>query len=173
MKKLLAVLLCLGLAGCAMTSPSIKSTVKVCPHNIGVVAVLSFQGFRGEQFADSVMQELIMRGVKIVERTRITSILLEQGMNMEDITAGKVNYEKIGGLLGVDTIVVGSVSPITVYDSGAPSEKVSTASMRLVAIKNGTVIAAAYFSANTDLLMGSALYPKVAEELVNSIIEKE
>jgi hypothetical protein len=157
-------------SGCA--TPTIKSTSKIQTVALGVVAVLPFQGFRGDQFADAVTQELLMRNVKIVERTQITYILLEQGMNITDITEGKINYTKLGGLLGVDTIVVGSVSPITVYLSGVPSEKVSSASMRLISVKTGAVIGASSYSANTDLLAGSALYPNVAERLVKSIIEE-
>jgi len=43
-------------------------------------------------------QELLLRGVRIAERSRITSVLIGQGLSMADITSGQINYEKIGGL---------------------------------------------------------------------------
>jgi hypothetical protein len=138
---------------------------------LGVVAVLPFAGHNGDQFSNSVAQELILRGAKIVERSNITSVLIEQGLSIADITSGRINYEKYGGLLGVDTIVIGSVSPIVVYMSGAPSGKVSTAGMRVVSVKTGMVVGSATYSANTELLAGSVLYPEAAERLVNALFQ--
>jgi hypothetical protein len=156
------------LVGCAAT-PTLKATSKLNVDQLGVVAVLAFDGHNGDQFADSVAQELMIQGIRIVERSKITTVLIEQGISDTDTTGGYVNYEKISGLLGIDTIVIGSVSPIIVYISGAPSGKVSTAAMRFVSIKTGTVVGSATYSANTELLAGSVLYPEAAERLVSAL----
>ena len=124
MKKQIFLLsiLALTLVGCAM--PTIKTTEKLTIQAVGTVAVLPFDGYNGNQFADACTQELMLRGVKVVERSRVMSVLLEQGLSVTQITSGSVNYEKIGGLLGVDTVVIGSVSPIIVYNSCAQTGKV-------------------------------------------------
>jgi TolB-like protein len=168
-KAIIGIVICVFMAGCA--TPTIKATRKLSVQSVGTVAVLPFDGHRGDQFADSVTQELMLRGVQVVERSRVRSVLLEQGLSVAQIASGRVNYEKIGGLLGVDTVVVGSVSPIIVYVSGAPSGKVSTAALRFVAIKNGAILGTATYDANTELLAGSVLYPKAAEKLVQELFE--
>jgi len=55
--------------------------------------------------------------------------LSEHGLSVADIASGRINYEKIGEWLGVDSVVIGTVSPSVTYDSGAPSGKISTAAM--------------------------------------------
>ena len=169
---LFGICICAAVMGCAvLVPPTIKATKHLSAESVGTVAVLPFSGYHGDQFADSVTQELMMRGVQVVERTRVMSILSEQGMSVADMTSGKVNYETLGGLLGVDSIVVGSVSPIVVYVSGAPSGKVSTAALRFVSVKNAAILGAATYDANTELLAGSMLYPKAAEKLIRSLFE--
>ena len=171
MKRVIVYVLSLFLIGCP--APTIKATHELNAEQLGVMAVLSFDGHNGDQFADSVAQELIIRGATIVERSRITSVMVEQGLSVADITSGRINYEKVGGLFGVDTIVIGSVSPIIVYASGAPSGKVSTAAMRVVSVKTGIIVGSATYSANTELLAGSVLYPEAAERLVHALIQGE
>ncbi len=113
-----------------------------------------------------------MHGVNVVERSRVQSVLVEQGLSLAQIASGGVNYEKIGGLLGVDTIVVGSVSPIVVHISGVPSGKISTAALRFVSVKNSVILGAATYDADTEFLLGTELYPKVAETLVQKLFDK-
>jgi len=170
MKKILCILVVVVLTGGCISAPTVKSSNQVGVESLGIIAVMPFNGFRGDQFADLLTQEFIMSGARVVERSKVIAILMEQGLSVVDIAKGNIKYDRLEGLLGVDTIVVGSVSPITVYNTGAKSEKVSTASIRLVTIKTGIIIGAASYSANTDLLMGSKLYPKVAEMLVNKLI---
>ena len=173
MKQLIPFVITLFLIGCVgMTvKPTIKATKKLTVEPLGVIAVLPFEGHHGGQFADSIAQELMLRGAKIVDRSRITAVMAEQGLSVADITSGHINYEKIGGLLGVDIFIIGSVSPIVVYISGAPSGKVSTAAIRIVSVKTGTIIGSATYSANTELLAASVLYPEAAERLVGALIQ--
>jgi len=69
--------------------------------------------------------------------------------------------------------VFGSVSPITVYISGAPSGKVAAASLRLVAVSSGQVLSSATYNNNTDLLPGSPTYPEVAAKLVQYLLGEQ
>jgi hypothetical protein len=165
---LLVILSTIVIVGCA--APTIKSTKKIPLNSLGTLAVLSFDGHNGHQFADHITQELILRGARVVERAKVHSVLREQRLSVQDIAKGTINYENLGGLLGVETVIVGSVSPIYVYASGAPSGKVSTASLRLIRINDGIIIGSVTYSANTELLAGSMLYPKCAEKIVSKII---
>jgi hypothetical protein len=168
MNKLLLIIMAVVMVGCA--SPTIRATSQIQIQSVGTVAVLPFNGHNGSQFSDYVTQELILRGAKVVERSIVASVLREQRLSVADISTGGVNLGKLGGLLGVETFVVGSVSPIIVYASGAPSGKVSNASIRFVRIKDGAILASAIYSANTELLAGSMLYPNCAGKLVDKII---
>jgi hypothetical protein len=169
MKQILMLMMAVVMVGCA-SPPTIRATSQIQIQSVGTVAVLPFNGHNGHQFSDFVAQELILRGAKVVERSKVASVLQEQKLSIADISTGGVNLEKLGGLLGVETFIVGSVSPITVYESGGPSGKVSSASIRFVRIKDGIILASAVYSANTELLAGSVLYPKCAEMLVAKII---
>jgi TolB-like protein len=171
MRNLAILLLSLILTGCAGL-PTISATNKVDLDKVGVIAVLPFNGFNGESFSDSITAELIRKGARVVDRAKVSAILAEQGLSVSSITTGGVSLNKLGGLLGVDVIIAGSVSPIIVYASGAPSGKVSSATARLVSVKNGEILSMATFEANTELLMGSELYPRTAKLLVDSLSVK-
>ena len=114
MNRTVAFVLSLFLIGCA--APTIKTTKQLNIDSLGVVAVLPFAGHHGDQFADSVAQELLLRGVRIAERSRITSVLIGQGLSMADITSGQINYEQIGGLLGktrLKKLIVGNLGEMS------------------------------------------------------------
>lgn len=171
MRKVLSILLCFGLMGCAGL-PIVKATGKLQVVNLGTVTVLPFDGYRGDEFSDFISQELMLHGVSVMERSRVISLLMEKGINITDFVKGTVNYEKLSGIAGVKVLVIGSVSPITVYESGGPSGKVSAATLRFVSVNDGKILGVATYNANTELLMGSVLYPEAAEKLVASILEK-
>ncbi len=170
-KKIAAITCLIGLIftlmGCA--SPSTDGTAPVSIRSLGAITVLPFDGYNGDQFSNMIALELMKRGARLVDRTKLNAVLVEQGLNVKNITKGNIDIQRIGGLLGVDVIVTGSVSPIIVYASGAPSGKVSTAALILTSVKTGEIIASASYSANTELLVGSVLYPKAAERMVIQI----
>ena len=157
-------------AGCS--SPTTTATAKLNIQSLGTVSVVPFDGYNGEQFSEAIIQQLLMKGARLVDRARLNSVLIEQGLSVASITQGAVDLRRVGGLLGVDVIVTGSVSPIVVHVSGAPSGKVSTASMRFVSVKTGEILGAASYAANTEYLSGSVLYPEAARRLVNQVFEK-
>ena len=154
------------LSGCS--SPTTKSSRRIDIHELGVIAVMPFDGYNGAQFSDAVAQELLFKGARLVDRQKLVNIVVEQGMSVNSITKDG-EFQKIGGLAGVDHIISGSVTPIVVYLSGAPSGKVSTASLKIVSVKTGEIVVASNYNANTERLAGSVLYPRAAALLVNSI----
>ncbi len=155
------------LTGCAF--PTTKSSARIDVNQLGVVAVMPFDGYNGAQFSDATAQELLFKGVRLVDRQKLMDIIAEQGMSASSITNGG-GFQKIGGLAGVDHIVSGSVTPIVVYLSGAPSGKVSNASLKIVSVKTGEIVAISNYNANTERLNGSVLYPEAARRLVASIL---
>ena len=167
---LVSVLLLVYMSGCS--SPTTIGTPSVNLRSLGTISVLPFEGYNGDQFSNQVAQQMMLRGARLVDRARLTAVLVERGLSVANIAKSNGDILKIGGLLGVDVIVSGSVSPIIVYASGAPSGKVSTASLRLISVKTGEILASASYSANTEYLLGSVLYPKAAEKLVAQIASK-
>lgn len=157
--------------GCGVAA-TLTASRELSPTALGRAAVMPFGGYRSDVFADLVTHELLAVGVTVVERSRLAEVLAEQNLRLDDLAAGKGDVQRIGRALDADVLVFGSVSPITVYLSGAPSGKVSAASVRFVSVATGEVLASASFSSNTDLLPGAPTYPEVAHQLIRSVIRR-
>ena len=154
--------------GCGLTS-AIDVSRRVDPKAVGKLAVLPFAGHRGDNFSDHVTHELVARGYSVVERSNLNAILKEQGLQFSDLVEGRGDLRRIGQLLGADSLVLGSVSPITVYVSGAVSGKVSGASLRFVSVSTGEVLGSASYGWGSDFLPFAPTYTEAAAKLVNGI----
>lgn len=76
------------------------------------VAVIDFGGQRGNLAADFMLQNLLARGVEVVERQRINAVMRE--LNITHTSAFKPSTaKKIGKILGVDALFSGSVADIS------------------------------------------------------------
>jgi len=157
-------------AGCAAATVNVSRPVTA--SSLGSTAVLPFSGHSGDLFSDLIANELLSRNVTLIERTRLAAVLEERNLQLNDVVSGKVDFTTIGKGLGVDTLVFGSVNPITVYMSGAQSGKVAAASLRLISVQSGRVLSSATYNNNTDLLLGSPTYPEVAAKLVEGLLKR-
>lgn len=157
------------LSGACGLTATISASKTLDPKSVGKVAIFPFAGHRGDNFADHVTHELIAHGYSVLERSNLNAILKEQGLQLPDLVAGRGDLRRIGQLLGADTLVLGSVSPITVYVSGGISGKVSGASMRFVSVSTGEVLAAASYGWGSDFLPFAPTYTEAAAKLVNAI----
>jgi hypothetical protein len=95
------------LAGCA--TPQIAVNSRADFSRIHRVAVATFGGQSGDVAADLLTQDLLLHGADVVERQRLDAVMQEQNLatqNMLDPTTVK----KIGKILGVDAIFVGTVA---------------------------------------------------------------
>src|ERR1041385_5234879 len=95
------------LSGCVGPQVAVNSHADFSP--IHRVAVASFGGPGGDVAADLLTQDLLQHGADVVERQRLDAVLREQNLasqNMLDPATAK----KIGHILGVDAIFVGTVS---------------------------------------------------------------
>lgn len=97
------------LISCAGPQTAINSRADF--SKIKRVAVLSFKGNKGDVAADMMVQSLIQYGADVVERQRLEDVLREQNLTAENVLSHSA-VRKIGKILGVDAIFVGSVIDI-------------------------------------------------------------
>lgn len=94
------------LLSCATPQVAVNSRADF--SRIKRVAVVSFQGQKGDVAADMLAQALLQYGADVVERQRLDDILREQNLssrNLLDYNTAK----KVGKILGIDAIFLGSV----------------------------------------------------------------
>lgn len=109
MRILYFLLAGLTLAACA--GPTVRISDRFSPRQVKTVAVLDFDDAprfpgSGEIVAQAFLQELLERGFRVIERSRIDALLAERRLNAKDERA----VQKIASELGVDAFVTGSVS---------------------------------------------------------------
>jgi len=73
------------------------------------VAVASFGGPSGDVAADLLTQDLLAHGADVVERQRLDALMQEQNLASQNIL-DPTTIKKIGKILGVDAIFVGTVA---------------------------------------------------------------
>ena len=109
------------LAGCATPEVAVNSHADF--SKIQRVAVATFGGSGGDVAADFMTQDLLNHGADVVERQRLDSLLQEQHLASQNIL-DPATIKKIGKILGVDAIFVGTVA------SNVPSQSYLVTSPR-------------------------------------------
>ena len=107
MKKAAALFGLIALAGCATPEIAVNSHADF--SNIHRVAVATFGGASGDVAADLLTQDLLQHGADVVERQRLDAVLQEQNLASQNIL-DPATMKKIGKILGVDAIFVGTVA---------------------------------------------------------------
>lgn len=105
----LALLLALG--GCA-SNMQVAINPKANFAAVQRIAVVSFGGPQGEAAADSLTQFLVGYGANVVERKHLQSVLSEQQMGASGVLDPST-VRRVGKILGVDALIVGTVSEFT------------------------------------------------------------
>lgn len=118
----LCLALLLPFAGCA-TNMQVAISPKANFAAVQRIAVVSFGGPQGDAAADSMTQYLVGYGANVVERQRLQSVLTEQQMGSSGVLDPST-VRRVGKILGVDALIVGTVSELTpsrsyVVQSGA------------------------------------------------------
>ncbi|MFA6435393.1 MAG: CsgG/HfaB family protein [Elusimicrobiales bacterium] len=98
------------LASCA--APQVAVNPRADFSAVKRVAVLPFNGPKGDLAADMLTQSLIMHGADVVERQRLDSVLKEQSLS-SSTAFDSATAKQLGKLLGVDAIFVGTVGEST------------------------------------------------------------
>ncbi len=99
---------------CALTltsciTPEVAFNAHADFSHIHRVAVATFGGPSGDVAADLLTQDLLAHGADVVERQRLDAILQEQNL-ASDKMLDPTTVKKIGEILGVDAIFVGTVA---------------------------------------------------------------
>ncbi len=125
------------LSGCA--TPQVAINPRADFSGIKRVAVMTFTGNKGNIAADLMTQNLLAGGIDVVERQELSAVIKEHQLTASG-GFDKTTAKKIGKLLGVDALFLGSVvetTPATSYlvnSSGGDSlnkvTKVAGSSMR-------------------------------------------
>jgi curli biogenesis system outer membrane secretion channel CsgG len=116
------VLTVAALAGCVRPQIAVNRSADFT--RIHRVAVASFSGSGGEVAADMMAQDLLARGADVVERPRLDAVLHEQQLAASGVLDLNT-IKKVGKILGIDALFVGSVidnTPSQSYlvNSGGP-----------------------------------------------------
>lgn len=139
MNKLLVFLASTGLL------TSCVSTTSVIPAKGAssgpLLAVMPLEGEYGSQASDMIAQQLMERGYRVVERSRIEQVLHELGYS-SDNRFDSSTLPRIGNQLGVQRLFVGSITTI-----GGPLYSFDHAniSLRLVSVSSGEILWAAKY----------------------------
>src|SRR5438309_8245203 len=107
MRKTALAIAVIALTGCA--APEIAVNSRADFSRIHRVAVATFGGPSGDVAADLLTQDLLQHGADVVERQRLDAVLQEQNLASQNIL-DPVTIKKIGKILGVDAIFVGTVA---------------------------------------------------------------
>lgn len=94
------------LLACASPQTAVNSRADF--SRIKRVAVASFKGAKGDVAADMMTQALLQHGADVVERQHLDEILKEQNLSSSNLLDSNT-AKKIGKILGVDALFVGSV----------------------------------------------------------------
>ena len=121
MKKVCLLAIGIFLTGCATPEVAVNSHADF--SRIHRVAVATFDGPSGDVAADLLTQDLLNHGADVVERQRLDSLLQEQNLAAQNILDPNT-IKKVGQILGVDAIFVGTVA------SNVPSQSYVVTSTR-------------------------------------------
>ena len=108
------------------------------------LAVLPFENYTGDPYADEkirriVITDLLSRGIDVVEPGEVTSILKElKIMHMSSIT--KSELQKIGEMLGVKAVMLGSVEAFGISQGINVRYPEVTINLMLIETNSGNII---------------------------------
>jgi TolB-like protein len=153
------VIAALLLTSCATTT--VKSS-SFRPLATGKIAVMPLSGDYGEQAADMIGQELLMRGFRLIDHTQIDKAMRQLGY-VGDRRFDPDALPAVGKQLGLKELLVGSITEIGGPLSSYPHVNIS---LRLVDVETGEVLWSAKYgnplwssatSTQGDIQRGAAL----------------
>ena len=136
MKKYIFILPLLLAGACA--TPKVAINPRADFSGVKRVAVMSFNGPKGDLAADLMTQSLIEHGADVVERQRLDAVMREQSLS----TSGSFDpatARQLGKLLGVDALFVGTVAESTPQSSYIVSQSADPLVTSVTQVGGGTV----------------------------------
>ncbi len=136
-KKTALALPFLLLSGACIT-PKVAVNPRADFSGIKRVAVLSFDGPKGDLAADLMTQSLLEHGADVIERQRLDSVMREQSLTASG-SFDPATAKKLGKLLGVDALFVGTVAESTPQTSYIVSQSKNPRVTNVTQVNGGTV----------------------------------
>ena len=147
-KELLVSFLALLLVGCCYVSP----TKKVSYFNWGVnlkkikkIAILPFKNYTNDKeishtVREIVLAEILSQGIfDVVDPAFTDQVVFEEGVG-KNLRFDKATLKRIGERLGVQAVLIGSVTYLKMEREGSYTYPVIGISLRLVDVKTGKII---------------------------------
>lgn len=119
----------------------VKPDANIQRMSIGIVEISGYESVTAES---KVTEQFLIKGFKILERSRIYSILKEQGFQQ----TGAIDFStavEIGKIVGVNAVFIGSVSLPTVSNTANLKDNTwstyaVTFTGRLISVKTGEIL---------------------------------
>jgi curli biogenesis system outer membrane secretion channel CsgG len=127
----------LALGACA--KPHVAVNLNADFSRIRRVAVATFGGPGGDVAADLFAQDLLASGADVVERQRLDAVLREQHLAVENILDPST-VKRMGRILGVDAIFVGTVAAYVPSQSYLVTSRKSGITLNTVTAVNGATL---------------------------------
>lgn len=124
------------LAACA--APKVAVNPRADFSGIKRVAVLPFNGPKGELAADLMTQSLLEHGADVVERQRLDAVMREQSLSNSG-SFDPSTARQLGRLLGVDALFVGTVAESTPQSSYLVNQSKDPLVTSVTQVTGGTV----------------------------------
>ena len=126
--KLLCTLPLLGFLAACMT-PRVAVNPRADFSAVKRVAVLPFNGPKGDLAADMLTQSLVAQGADVIERQRLDDVMKEHSLSSSS-SFDPATAKELGRLLGVDALFLGTVAestpPSTYLVSASEKPRVTT-----------------------------------------------
>jgi len=138
----------LNLVGCCWTSPTKKITYFNWGSNIKEIkkiAVLPFQNFTNNKEISNTVREVVIAEIlsmgifDVVDPALTDQVVFEEGVGKK-LRLDKATIKRIGERLGVQAILIGSVTYLKQEREGSYTYPVVGISLRLVDVKTGQII---------------------------------
>ena len=142
MKKMLIVLLCLGLVGCATAVMNVSRNPYQLPQKVNKIALMP----SGGPLADAIGIELLNGGYQVIDTTTVTGYLARYNLNEMELYMPQ-NIVKLS-TDGIDTVLI--VKTVAGYD-GRPE----SATAKLVSTITGQLIVGVTWQNGRGGAMGS------------------
>ncbi len=124
-----------------------KATLYLKPganiHNMSI-GIVEINGYESATAESKITEQFLLKGIRVLERSRIYSILKEQGFQQ----TGAVDFStavEIGKIVGVNAVFIGSVSRPTISNTAnlkdnTWSSYTVTFTGRLISVKTGDIL---------------------------------
>ncbi len=136
MKKLFALPALMLLSACV--APKVAVNPRADFASVKRVAVISFNGPKGDLAADLLTQSLLEHGADVVERQQLGAVLREHELSSSG-SFDPATARELGRLLGVDALFVGTVAESTPQSSYIVNQSDNPRLTTVTPVSGGTV----------------------------------